>query len=130
MESTLPSFRKLLESVERQRRIEDLPAGSIVGIDAKKVMIDCVQIQENSWDLQTGGISLAEKFLVHFINDIQKHGIKCVFVFSGLSLPRISPASPSKSNTNRQKHTLTKQEREKKVLCASVCACAGVRRRV
>jgi len=114
MESSLPSFRKLLELAGRPIQITDVPAGSILGIDATKVMVDCVQIHENAWDLQTGGVGLAEKFLINFINDIQKHGIKAVFVFSGLSLPAQSDVRPSEKG-KRSARFLAKKAREAKM---------------
>ena len=61
-------LRKLLEQVEKPVSLNDqIKPTSVIGIDAMKLLVDCVSIQEIFKELKDGGKQKAETFLFNFI---------------------------------------------------------------
>ena len=84
-------LRNLLKQIERPIRIRDaLKRTSVIGLDAMKPVVDCVQVQEIFLELKSGRKEKAETFLSRFIRSIHKHGYMVVVVFPGRPLPSIN----------------------------------------
>ena len=94
-------LRKLLEQVEKPVSLNDqIKPTSVIGIDAMKLLVDCVSIQEIFKELKDGGKQKAETFLFNFIRSIQKHGHMVVLVFPGRTLPPIPFGDNAKVQRN------------------------------
>ena len=95
-------LRNLLKQVEHPIRIRDaLKRTSVIGLDAMKPLVDCVQVQEIFLELKSGGKEKAETFLSRFIRSIHKHGYMVVVVFPGRPLPSINFGENLKGRTGR-----------------------------
>lgn len=95
-------LRNLLKQVEQPIRIRDtLKRTSVIGLDAMKPLVDCVQVQEIFLELKSGRKEKAETYLSRFIRSIHQHGYMVVVVFPGRPLPSINFGENLKTQTGQ-----------------------------